>query len=108
MVRLATVGPELVVLAATGGVEITGARRPARLLRRQLGPDPRLRATIGRLAKTDRLDAALIARFAEQVRPEPRPVRGVQTQSRVRELVVRRILAEGTNWRVLNGFSSAS
>jgi transposase len=28
----------------------------------------------GKLAKTDRLDAALLARFAEAVRPEPRPL----------------------------------
>jgi transposase len=28
----------------------------------------------GKLAKTDRLDAAPLARFAEAVRPEPRPL----------------------------------
>jgi hypothetical protein len=89
-VRLATVGPELVVACGDRRLEITGVRRPACLLRRQLGPDPRLRAPIARLAKTDRLDATLIKRFVEQVRPEPRPVRGVQTESRVRELVAGR------------------
>ena len=35
---------------------------------------------IGRLAKTDRLDAELIARFAGRVRPEPRPVLDEQAQ----------------------------
>jgi transposase len=29
---------------------------------------------LGRLPKTDRLDAEVIALFAEKVRPEPRPV----------------------------------
>ena len=28
----------------------------------------------GRLAKTDRIDAAVLAHFAEAVRPEPRPL----------------------------------
>src|SRR3712207_6986116 len=37
------------------------------------------RAT-GRLAKTDRLDAALIAHFAEAIRPEPRPVASEQAR----------------------------
>jgi transposase len=41
------------------------------------------------LAKTDRLDAELIARFAEQVRPEPRPVLGAQART-LAELVARR------------------
>jgi len=44
---------------------------------------------IGRLAKTDWLDADLIARFAEQVRPEPRPVLDEQAQI-LAELVARR------------------
>src|SRR3712207_8194002 len=46
------------------------------------------RAT-GRLAKTDRLDAALIARFAEAVRPGPRPVASEQARG-LAELVARR------------------
>ena len=32
-----------------------------------------MRAT-GKLAKTDRIDAAVLAHFAEAVRPEPRPL----------------------------------
>jgi transposase len=46
------------------------------------------RAT-GRLAKTDRLDAAAIALFAERVRPEPRPVPDAAAQA-LAELVARR------------------
>lgn len=72
--RLHGLAPALVVLGATGGFEAVGAAaglplavvNPARV--RASG-----RAT-GRLAKTDRLDAALIAHFAEAIRPESRPV----------------------------------
>jgi transposase len=46
------------------------------------------RAT-GRLAKTDRLDAAAIALFAERVRPTPRPVPDAAAQA-LAELVSRR------------------
>src|SRR3954463_10498664 len=76
--RLAALAPTLVVLEATGGLEGRLAGGPA-----AGGPpvavvNPRqvrafARAT-GRLAKTDRLDAATIARFAEAVRPPVRPL----------------------------------
>jgi transposase len=91
--RLGARGPGLVVLEATGGFEITvaaglaGARLPLAVVN-----PAQIRAfarAIGRLAKTDRLDAELIARFAEQVRPEPRPVQGEQAQT-LAELVARR------------------
>jgi transposase len=91
--RLATVGPELVVLEATGGFEITVAAAVAAAgLPLAVVNPAQIRAfarAIGRLAKTDRLDAELIARFAEQVRPEPRPVLDEQAQT-LAELVARR------------------
>ena len=43
----------------------------------------------GRLAKTDALDAAVLAHFAEAVRPEPRPLAGADTR-RLAELIDRR------------------
>lgn len=91
--RLDKVGPELVVLEATGGFEITvaAALAAAGLPLAVVNP-AQVRAfarAIGRLAKTDRLDAELIARFAEQVRPMPRPVLGEQAQT-LAELVARR------------------
>jgi transposase len=91
--RLATAGPALVVLEATGGFEITvaAAIAAAGLPLAVVNP-AQIRAfarAIGRLAKTDRLDAELIARFAEQVRPEPRPVLGAQARI-LAELVARR------------------
>jgi transposase len=76
--RLAALEPALVVLEATGGMEV----RPAAALAAAGLPvavvNPRqvrafARAT-GRLAKTDRLDAQAIARFAEAVRPAVRPL----------------------------------
>jgi transposase len=46
------------------------------------------RAT-GKLAKTDRLDALAIARFAQAIKPEPRPLADAQAQM-LGELVARR------------------
>jgi transposase len=46
------------------------------------------RAT-GRLAKTDALDAKVIALFAERIRPEPRPLADAESQS-LAELIARR------------------
>jgi transposase len=91
--RLGVIGPELVVLEATGGFEITvaAAIAAAGLPLAVVNP-AQIRAfarAVGRLAKTDRLDAELIARFAEQVRPTPRPVLGEQARG-LAELVARR------------------
>jgi transposase len=64
------------------------------------------RAT-GRLAKTDRIDAAAIAHFAEAIRPPARPIAGPEAQA-LGELVARRrqviemIVAE-TNRRRMAG-----
>jgi transposase len=74
--RLAAIGPTLVVLEATGGFEIAVVAALAAAGLPLAVVNPRqirdfARAT-GRLAKTDRLDAEIIARFAEAIRPEPR------------------------------------
>ena len=91
--RLAALAPALVVLEATGGLEV----RPAAALAAAGLPvaivNPRrvrafARAT-GRLAKTDRLDAETIARFAEAVRPPARPLPDEATR-RLGALVARR------------------
>jgi transposase len=91
--RLAAARPELIVLEATGGFEITVATAVAAAGMPLAIVNPaQIRAfarAVGRLAKTDRLDAALIARFAEQVRPTPRPVADERAQA-LAELVVRR------------------
>lgn len=76
--RLSGLRPRLVVLEATGGYEtvvasaLAAARFPLAVVNpRQIRDFAR---SVGRLAKTDALDAAIIARFAEAVQPEPRPV----------------------------------
>ena len=76
--RLRALPASLVVLEATGGYEVVVAGTLAAAGLPLVVVNPRqirdfARAT-GRLAKTDRLDAQIIARFAEAVRPEPRPV----------------------------------
>ena len=84
--RLATLKVELVVLEATGGFETVVAAGLAAAGLPLAVVNPRqirdfARAT-GRLAKTDALDAAIIAHFAEAVRPEPRPLSPVQKLTR--------------------------
>ena len=81
------------VLEATGGFELTVAAALAAGGTPLAVVNPRqirdfARAT-GQLAKTDALDAKVIARFAEQVRPEPRPVPDAQARA-LGELVARR------------------
>jgi transposase len=85
--------PTLVVLEATGGFEITVAASLASAGLPLAVVNPRqIRAfarALGRLAKTDALDAEVIALFAERVRPEPRPVAAEDARA-LAELVARR------------------
>ena len=91
--RLRKLDVALVVLEATGGFETTvaGALCAAGLPLAVVNPRQIrdvTRAT-GRLAKTDALDAAAIAHFAEAVWPDARQVPDAQAQA-VGELVTRR------------------
>jgi transposase len=75
--RLALLSPDLIILEASGGYELTAAAtlRQAGLPAERVNPRQVrdfARAT-GLLAKTDRLDALVIARYAEAVRPALRP-----------------------------------
>jgi transposase len=69
----------LAVLEATGGLEQPAAADlalagvPVAIVNPRQVRDVRGLAT-GKLAKTDRIDAAVLAHFAEAVRPEPRPL----------------------------------
>ena len=91
--RLRPKAPALIVLEATGGYEavvlatLLGAGLPA------LAVNPRqirdFARACGRLAKTDTLDAAVIALFAERIRPELRPQPSAETQA-LGELAARR------------------
>ena len=91
--RLAELAPALVVLEATGGFEVTVAAALGAAQLPLAVVNPRqirdfARAT-GRLAKTDRLDAEAIARFAEAIRPAPRPLPDAAARA-LGELVARR------------------
>jgi transposase len=76
--RLRATRPTLVVLEATGGLEVplTAALATAGLAVAVVNPRQvrDFAKAVGQLAKTDALDAHLLARFAEVVRPEPRPL----------------------------------
>ena len=91
--RLKRIGPTLVVLEATGGFEVTVAAALAAAALPLAVVNPRqirdfARAT-GKLAKTDRLDAAANAHFAEAVRPAARPLPDAQARE-FAELIARR------------------
>jgi transposase len=93
MERLRTIAPSLVVMEATGGYESVVASAVAAAQLPLAVVNPRhirnfARAT-GKLAKTDRIDAAVIAHFAEAVRPPPRPIADAEAQA-LGELVARR------------------
>jgi transposase len=85
--------PALVVLEATGRLEtatvsalaVTGI--PLAIVNpRQVRDFAR---STGKLAKTDKLDAQILARFADAVRPEPRLLPD-ETQQRIDALLIRR------------------
>lgn len=83
--RLRALGPQGVVLEATGGYEAPVAVALALAGLPVAVVNPRqvrdfAKAT-GRLAKTDTLDAAVLAHFAEAVRPTPRPLPDAATQA---------------------------
>lgn len=91
--RLEEPEPALVVLEATGGYESAVAAALAADGIPLAVVNPRqvrdfARAT-GELAKTDRIDARILALFAERIRPEPRPIPD-ETQTELTALVARR------------------
>jgi transposase len=77
-VRLRELSPHIVALEATGGFEtIAAAALAAAELPVVIVNPAQIRAfakAIGQRAKTDPIDAAVIARFAAATRPEPRPL----------------------------------
>jgi transposase len=96
VIRLQALSPTLIVLEATGGLELpaTAALAAAGLPVAVVNPRQVrdfARAT-GRLAKTDALDAQVLARFAEAVQPTPRSVPDAQAQELTALLARRRQL----------------
>jgi transposase len=108
--RLRAMAPTLIVSEATGGFEqvVAGALGAAGLPVVVVNPRQirDFARALGRLAKTDRIDAEVIALFAERVRPEIRPLPDAQARL-LGELVARRrqviemIVAEGNRARLL-------
>ena len=76
--RLLAVAPVLVVVEATGGYEapivtaLAVAQVPVAVVNPRQVRD--FAKALGRLAKTDAIDADVLALFAERVHPEPRPL----------------------------------
>jgi transposase len=96
--RLTALGPELVVLEATGGYELLAAAGLAAAGLPVAVVNPRqvrdfARAT-GQLAKTDRIDAGVLALFGERVRPAVRPLPNAEAQALEALLTRRRQLLE--------------
>jgi transposase len=91
--RVQAVHPALIVLEATGGLEmpVTAALAAAGLPVVVVNPRQArdVAKATGRLAKTDALDAQGLAHVAEAVRPAPRPLPDAQTQA-LSALVARR------------------
>ena len=82
--RLKALDPVIVVLESTGGLELPSVTALAAGALPVVIVNPRqvrdfARAT-GTLAKTDALDAAVLAHFADAVRPAVRPLRDAETQ----------------------------
>lgn len=96
--RVRAADPEQIVIEATGGYElaVVGALGAAALPVVVVNPRQvrDFAKATGRLAKTDQLDAAILARFAEQVQPEARPLTTAAQQELAALLTRRRQLIE--------------
>ena len=96
--RLKQMKPELIVVEATGGLEtqivneLAGEKIPVSVVNpRQIR---NFAKAIGRLAKTDSIDAAVIAHFAEAIKPAPRPIPDAKAQELKSQLNRRRQIVE--------------
>lgn len=91
--RLRILSPRLIAIEATGGFEtiaaaaIAGASLPLAVV--NPAQVRHFAQALGKRAKTDPIDAEVIARFAEAVKPEPRPVPDAEARL-LAELVARR------------------
>ena len=96
--QLRALSPTLIVLEATGGMEIplTSALATAGLPVVVVNPRQvrDFAKASGHLAKTDALDAQVLAQFAEVMRPQPRPLPDAETRALAAQLTRRRQLVE--------------
>jgi transposase len=96
--RVRQLKPSLIVLEATGGIHLPVVAALAAAKLPVVAVNPRqardfAKAT-GKLAKTDRIDAQVLAHFAEAVRPEVRPLPDAATQELAILVARRRQLME--------------
>jgi transposase len=91
--KLKQLKPALIVMEATGGYELAVASKFAEAKLPVAVVNPRqirdYARAIGKLAKTDAIDAYVIARFAQDVRPEARQQLTLKEQQ-LKELIMRR------------------
>jgi len=91
--RLVALRPAGVVMEATGGIEMPAAVAlyEANIFAALVNPRQvrDFARSLGMLAKTDKLDAIIIAKFAEAIKPEPRPL-PTTTDQELKALVARR------------------
>lgn len=85
--------PTLIVIEATGGLErplvaaLAAAQLPVVVINPRLARD--FAKATGRLAKTDRIDAQVLAHYGEAIRPSLRPLPDADTEQ-LRAIVARR------------------
>jgi transposase len=83
--RLKPLGPALVVVEATGGLELplVAALQVAKIPVAAINPRQArdFAKASGKLAKTDRIDAEVLAHFAEAIRPDARPSPSAEVQA---------------------------
>ena len=93
VVRLKEVNPTLIVMEATGGLEIRIATElaskglPVAVINPRQARD--FAKATGQLAKTDKVDAAVLAEFAKKIRPQVRPLKDADTRA-LNDMVSRR------------------
>lgn len=82
--RLKPLAPALIVVESTGGLETALVATLASAQLAVVAVNPRqvrdFAKASGQLAKTDTLDAANLARFAEAIRPQVRPIKDEETR----------------------------
>ena len=84
VIQLSELSPTLIVVEATGGLErilvaaLVAANLPVVVINPRLARD--FAKAIGRLAKTDRIDAQVLAHYGEAIRASRRPLPDADTQ----------------------------
>jgi transposase len=103
--------PQLIVLEATGGLEgplvayLAAAKLPVVVVNPRQARD--FAKATGQLAKTDKIDAQTLSRFAEAIKPQQRPVKDAQ-QRQLSDQVARRRQITGMIAQEKNRLSRAS